>query len=351
MKLLTKEIRDRIPKLYSQENSTNPLVHVKFFTPMSSWTWLATEGEPVIDPDTGKEVDFRFFGLVVGLDTEFGYFHLSEFDSVNTSKRGGKPNTGHWAGVEREMYTKVKPIRDFSEYKSEYGSAGPYKGAPVAETAEKQCLVFHRDKMPIVPFDVNTAGGILEIGWPLRYTQVAIVNVASPNYAFQLTNHIDEPWWENNGVELVGGETRSTSIGDIIIAPDLTCYLFNGATVVNLDQAAKAAGGVTTKQVSADSDIGQSLIADAMAAAPITADELPPWKPTDEDLAEWNGVDLALLTANPRSKKSSFRPALERVTRPGTLKLALAEIQDDPWRQRPIEKKLAALIEKESVPT
>ncbi len=35
MKLLTQELRRRLPALYSQENTRNPTVH-KFFTPDSS---------------------------------------------------------------------------------------------------------------------------------------------------------------------------------------------------------------------------------------------------------------------------------------------------------------------------
>ena len=46
MKLLTVEVRQRLPRLYSQEKTDDPIVHVKFFTPDSNWTWLVTEGEP-----------------------------------------------------------------------------------------------------------------------------------------------------------------------------------------------------------------------------------------------------------------------------------------------------------------
>ena len=44
MKLLTEELRRRLPPLYSQENTKDPTVHAKFFTPDSNWTWFATEG-------------------------------------------------------------------------------------------------------------------------------------------------------------------------------------------------------------------------------------------------------------------------------------------------------------------
>ena len=43
MKLLTQEIRKKLPPLYSQESKGGKaLAHVKFFTPDSNWTFLAT---------------------------------------------------------------------------------------------------------------------------------------------------------------------------------------------------------------------------------------------------------------------------------------------------------------------
>ena len=73
MKLLPAELRRRLPKLYAQEGVTDPVVHAKFFTPDSSWTWLVTEGEA--DGD-----GFRFFGYVIGHEREWGYFLLSEME-------------------------------------------------------------------------------------------------------------------------------------------------------------------------------------------------------------------------------------------------------------------------------
>ena len=55
MQLLTDELRQQLPPLYAQEHVADPVVHVKFFTPDSSWTWYATEGSPEGD-------DFIFFG-------------------------------------------------------------------------------------------------------------------------------------------------------------------------------------------------------------------------------------------------------------------------------------------------
>ena len=75
MILLTEELRKTLPRLYSQEADPNPVVHCKFFTPDSNWTWWVTEGEP--DGD-----DFRFFGYVRGLEDEWGYFLLSELEAA-----------------------------------------------------------------------------------------------------------------------------------------------------------------------------------------------------------------------------------------------------------------------------
>jgi hypothetical protein len=78
MKLLTDELRTRLPALYSQEKEAEPVVYAKFFLPGTGWTWYVTEGSQ-------QEDDYLFFGFVVGLESEFGYFLLSELESVRTS--------------------------------------------------------------------------------------------------------------------------------------------------------------------------------------------------------------------------------------------------------------------------
>lgn len=72
MKLMTKEIEKKLPKLYSQENVSDPVVHVKFFCPWNHWTWYAYEFD-------GEDI---FFGFVKGDFDEFGTFSLSEMESV-----------------------------------------------------------------------------------------------------------------------------------------------------------------------------------------------------------------------------------------------------------------------------
>jgi hypothetical protein len=82
MMMLTKEILNRIPKIGTQDGlGGNAIIHVKFFTPWSNWTWYALEGEPMLDED-GNETDFMFFGYVEGLENEYGSFTLNELASV-----------------------------------------------------------------------------------------------------------------------------------------------------------------------------------------------------------------------------------------------------------------------------
>lgn len=73
MMLLTKQNRKDLPPLYAQDGKGDDAVaYVKFFTPDSNWTWFATEFDQ----------DDMFFGLVQGLETELGYFTLSELQSA-----------------------------------------------------------------------------------------------------------------------------------------------------------------------------------------------------------------------------------------------------------------------------
>ena len=72
MKLLTQEIREKIPPLYSTEGEDDPIAYAKFFTPDSSWTWYVLEFD-------GEDT---FFGLVDGHYRELGYFSLSELKEV-----------------------------------------------------------------------------------------------------------------------------------------------------------------------------------------------------------------------------------------------------------------------------
>jgi hypothetical protein len=62
------------------------------------------------------------------------------------------------------------------------------------------------------------------MGEPIEFNDdnfdlVAEVECENLGDVFRLTNHIDESWWKNEGVTLVK-ESRSTSIGDVVVASD-----------------------------------------------------------------------------------------------------------------------------------
>jgi hypothetical protein len=98
MILLPKEIRKELPALYANDGlGLDALARVKFFTPDSNWTWYASEFD---DRDT-------FFGLVIGFETELGYFSLRELSET----RGplGLP-------IERDLYFKPKTLRELEAH-------------------------------------------------------------------------------------------------------------------------------------------------------------------------------------------------------------------------------------------
>ena len=74
-KLIPQTLLSDIPDLYETENLKDPLCCVKFFTPDSSWSWYIIEFSKA-DRDT-------CYGYVQGLDSELGYFTLSELEKVH----------------------------------------------------------------------------------------------------------------------------------------------------------------------------------------------------------------------------------------------------------------------------
>ena len=95
MKLLTKEIEAKLPKLYSQEKVKDPVIIVKFFTPWSNWTWFVIEGEKV-------DGNWQFFGMVHGLEHEIGYFNLNELESL-TGPMGLKIERDKFFGYDHKL--------------------------------------------------------------------------------------------------------------------------------------------------------------------------------------------------------------------------------------------------------
>lgn len=101
--IFPEEARALLPAIGVQDGKGGEAVaHVKFFQPWGNWTWYALEGEPVLDDD-GSELDFEFFGYVVGEFSEYGSFSLNELKSV----RGP-----FGLNIERDMWWEPTPLKD-----------------------------------------------------------------------------------------------------------------------------------------------------------------------------------------------------------------------------------------------
>ncbi len=95
MELFPKEIADRLPPLYSQEErGEEAIALVKFFTPWTSWTWYVSEYDPV---------ERLCFGVVVGHERELGYFSVDELEAI----RGPAGLT-----IERDLYWSPRPLKE-----------------------------------------------------------------------------------------------------------------------------------------------------------------------------------------------------------------------------------------------
>jgi Protein of unknown function (DUF2958) len=106
--LLTRELEQVLPPCGSQATEAR----VKFFTPDAGWTWYASEASAVLYDGTevglseeraSQRQDVLFFGLVDGLEEEYGYFLLSEIEAV----RGPLG-----LAIERDLYWTPRPLKE-----------------------------------------------------------------------------------------------------------------------------------------------------------------------------------------------------------------------------------------------
>ena len=78
--LMTDEMLERVPELYAQEDVAlaDKQVHAAYIIPFrSNWTWYMTE----YDRESGDA-----FGLVLGIEPEWGYFNLEELKELNAQR-------------------------------------------------------------------------------------------------------------------------------------------------------------------------------------------------------------------------------------------------------------------------
>lgn len=98
MELLPNKIREALPALYANEElGLQAQAIVKFFTPDSNWTWYASEFD-------GEDI---FFGLVIGMEMELGYFSLAELASVRGPLH---------LPIERDLHFKQKTLHELREH-------------------------------------------------------------------------------------------------------------------------------------------------------------------------------------------------------------------------------------------
>ena len=91
--LIPQELLDTLPDLYASTVTDDPLCHIKLFTPDANWTWYIIE--------LSKEDGSTCYGYVQGLESELGYFCLSEIEAIR-----GKLNLP----VERDVCFTPTPL-------------------------------------------------------------------------------------------------------------------------------------------------------------------------------------------------------------------------------------------------
>jgi hypothetical protein len=71
--LMDKQLEELLPQLYEQDGKDEQIVYVRYYCELIDWCWYAMEYSPL---------QRLFFGLVIGDETELGYFTLDELESI-----------------------------------------------------------------------------------------------------------------------------------------------------------------------------------------------------------------------------------------------------------------------------
>lgn len=95
MHLITKELEEKIPKLYETEHDEIKIAVIKYFNPCGAGTWYVIE----YDPD-----DKLFYGFVkIHDEGEYGYFSLEELESIKLP---------YGLKIERDLYFEATPMNE-----------------------------------------------------------------------------------------------------------------------------------------------------------------------------------------------------------------------------------------------
>ena len=98
MKLLTKEIADKLQKQFPKGADFDQMIIAKLFDPAGSWSWYLMNQDP-------EDHDY-LWGIVDGFAVEMGSISLSELES-------SKGALG--IGIERDIYFKPIPASEVWE--------------------------------------------------------------------------------------------------------------------------------------------------------------------------------------------------------------------------------------------
>ncbi len=96
MQLMTKELAEKLPRLYSQEKTADPLLRAKYFHPMSSYTYYVLEYDP------GNRLFFGYADTGDPATSELGYASLDEMEQVVVMG----------LGMERDLYFDPIPLSE-----------------------------------------------------------------------------------------------------------------------------------------------------------------------------------------------------------------------------------------------
>jgi len=96
MKLMTKGLANEFKKIGKQDGVKDPIVIAKFFNPIGSGTWCATE----FDPE--ERLFFGYVSIFSDHNNEWGSFSLDELESLRISSLR--------LSIERDMYFDPQPI-------------------------------------------------------------------------------------------------------------------------------------------------------------------------------------------------------------------------------------------------
>ena len=169
--------------------------------------------------------------------------------------------------------------------------------------------VWHANEHAFAAMRIGESLGMRQPEFPMDYQLVAHVRAQDLDQVFALTNHGDEDWTRNAGVQSVTDGARSTSVGDVIVDPEGRPHRVESMGFEEIRWPPKTPTERVERhleEMKAQSEIllestRHYVMPDPEDAASVydTCDSLGPWeslKPTDKLSAlyelDWRGVSV-----------------------------------------------------------